>query len=117
MISLDISPEAECDIEDIADYISIQLNNPVAAVALYKEFYNKILKLTDFPDLGARLRNEHVPDKEYRYLICGNYYIFYRHEEDAVFIIRILYKRRDYMTILFGPDMVNEDADFEYRID
>jgi plasmid stabilization system protein ParE len=116
MISIDISPEAGRDIEDITDYISTHLHNPLAAIALYKEIYNKILKLSDFPDIGAKLRSEHIPDKKYRYIICGNYYIFYRHEEDTVFIIRVLYKRRDFMTILFGSDMVNEDVDFEYIV-
>jgi plasmid stabilization system protein ParE len=117
MIDLVITPEAECDIEDIADYISNRLHNPTAAMALFQEIYDKILKLIDAPDMGAKLRTEHVYETEYRFLICGNYYIFYRHEADDVYIVRVLYKKRDYMTILFGPDMVNEDAGFEYRIE
>ena len=39
---------------------------------------------------------------QFRYLVCGNYTAFYRAEPDAVYVVRILYGRRDFMRILFG---------------
>ena len=35
-------------------------------------------------------------------LLYANYLIFYRYEDDIVFVSRILYGRRDYTHILFG---------------
>jgi plasmid stabilization system protein ParE len=42
---------------------------------------------------------------DYRYLVSGNYLIFYKIEDEYISVNRILYGRRDYLRILFGePD-------------
>ncbi len=50
------------------------------------------------PKLSAVLEFE----TDYRYLVCGNYIVFYRYENEKVYIVRIIYARRNYMRILFG---------------
>ena len=41
----------------------------------------------------------------YRYLIIKNFIVFYRYENDEVFILRILNSKRDYLNILLKPKL------------
>ena len=45
----------------------------------------------------------------YRYLVCGNYMIFYHLDGGAVYIDRILYGRRDYLTLLFDHSFEDDE--------
>ena len=105
MNSLQFSPLSQNDLLEIQTYIEDDLQNPSAAVNIIKGIITKIRKLIAFPYMGAPLSSIIDVETDYRYLICGNYITFYRYENDTIFIIRILYKRRDYVKILFG-DMV-----------
>lgn len=58
--------------------------------------------LAEFPNSGAPLAGAVGIETDYRYLVCGNYTAFYRVENETVYIVRILYGRRDFMRILFG---------------
>lgn len=40
-------------------------------------------------------------ETDYRYLVCDKYLAFYRCISGDIYIDRILYGRRDYLTILF----------------
>jgi plasmid stabilization system protein ParE len=42
---------------------------------------------------------------DYRYLVCGNYLIFYKIEGDAVSVYRVLNGSRDYLPILFTDEL------------
>jgi len=56
----------------------------------------------DFAEMGALLHSVADVQSDYRFLVCGNYLAFYRVDENAVYIDRILIGRRDYLRILFG---------------
>jgi plasmid stabilization system protein ParE len=47
---------------------------------------------------------------DYRYLVCGNYLIFYKIEGDAVSVYRVLNgsSSRDYLPILFTGELPAE---------
>ena len=60
-----------------------------------------INRLRTFPDSGAPLSSIIDLGTNYRFLVCGNYTAFYRTENNAVLIVRVLYGRRDFMRILF----------------
>ena len=62
----------------------------------------RIRQLADFPDLGAPLSSIIDLEVPYRFLVCGNYIAFYKTDADNVYIIRVLYGKRNYMQILFG---------------
>jgi len=98
------SPKAKRDLEEIGDYISDQLENPIAAYNTVNTIQNKIDKHANFPHMGAHLSAfyDDVDVGDYRFLICLNYLAFYRVEGDNVHIDRIIYKRRDYISILLG---------------
>ena len=47
-------------------------------------------------------------ESDYRFLVSGNYLVFYRAYGKDVYIDRVLYGRRDYMLILFGDAQTDE---------
>ncbi|NPV91059.1 MAG: type II toxin-antitoxin system RelE/ParE family toxin [Firmicutes bacterium] len=102
MNKLKISPKARDDLAEIKGYISHELCNPQAAVNLVSKITKKTRRLSDHPGIGAPLSPIVDIQTDYRFLVCANYLIFYRYEDQIVFISRILYGRRDYMRILFG---------------
>ncbi|MDR1101132.1 MAG: type II toxin-antitoxin system RelE/ParE family toxin [Clostridiales bacterium] len=110
MAKIRYSPEALRDLEKICDYISEQLKNPTAALNTVNAIQDKIDKLADFPLLGKPSSAIYydVDMDDYRFLVCLNYLAFYRVEGDNVHIDRIMYGRRDYITILFGEPPQDE---------
>ena len=104
MANILYSTQALHDLEKIGDYISEQLKNPIAALNTVNTIQDKIDKLADFPQLGTLLSAiyDDIDVDDYRFLVCLNYLAFYRIEGDKVHIDRIMYGRRDYITILFG---------------
>lgn len=101
MIEIRFSPEALQDLQEIKGYITDDLQNETAAENTVRTIMDRIQQLIDFPDMGALLSTVAQTRSDYRYLVCGNYTAFYRHEEETVSIIRVLYGRRDYMRVLF----------------
>ena len=98
------SPKARRDLEEIGDYISEQLKNPIAAWSIVNAIQDKIDKLADFPQLGTLLSAiyDDIDVGDYRFLVCHNYLSFYRVEGSNVHIDRIIYGRRNYISIMFG---------------
>jgi len=101
MIEIRFSPDALEDLQEIKSYIADDLQNTKSAENTIRTIMDRIKRLIDFPDMGAPLSSVAQTQSDYRYLICGNYTAFYRHEKDTVFIVRVLYGRRDYMRMLF----------------
>ncbi len=87
---------------DIKKYITEELDSPAAAENTLKKILKNIRMLETQPFIGAPLSSIVNIDTHYRYLVCGSYLAFYYVEKDDVFIVRILYGRRDYIKILFG---------------
>jgi len=102
MYKLKISPEARDDLAEIKGYISQELCNPQAAVNMVSKIAKKIRGLSEHPGIGAPLSSVVDIQTDYRFLVCANYLIFYRYEDEFVFVSRILYGRRDFTRILFG---------------
>ena len=96
------TPEAESDLTGIKKYISEQLMNPTAALSTVTKIIKRIRILEQFPELGTKLSSIIDINTDYRFLVCANYLAFYRIDGNDVFIIRVLYGRRDYITVLFG---------------
>lgn len=104
MTKIVLSPEAKQDLTEIGDYISFKLRNKNAARALLTRIQKTIVTLEHFPESGTPLIIS-GPAPLYRYLICGNYLIFYHIAQSTAYIDRILYGRRDYLSILFGDEL------------
>jgi addiction module RelE/StbE family toxin len=110
MAKLQISPEAQNDLQKIRTYITTDLDSPLAAQKIISKITKAIRRLMEYPNSGASLSSVIGIKTEYRYLVCGNYLVFYRYEDEIVYVIRVLYSRRDYMRILFGK-MPSEESE------
>ncbi len=96
------SPKAITDLKETKKYITEELQNEKAAINALNKIMNNIRILEKFPQSGASLTSIVDFNTDYRYLVCGNYTAFYRYENSTVYIVRVLYGRRDFMRILFG---------------
>ena len=109
MTKVVISPLARMDMQGIGDYISRELRNPGAALRMIQRFRKTIEPLSRFPEMGSPLLAHGKQNAPYRFLVCGNYMIFYHVDHESVMIDRILYGRRDYMALLFGDQLEDEE--------
>jgi len=94
---VEFSNESENDLEQIGDFIA--KDNPRRAYSFMRELRSKCEALADMADSFPL-----VPRYErhgYRRRVHGNYLIFYRADDDRVWIVRILYGAMDYAAILF----------------
>ena len=109
---LTFSDDARADMDALGSYISNQLQNTSAAANIIRQIKRAVFNLCDFPEMGAPLQSE-ANIMGYRYLICGNYMVFYHLTDKTVLIDRVLYGRRNYLSLLFDRDMQLEGTDEE----
>ena len=99
------SPESINDLEQIGDYIENTLQSFSASLSTLQSIRKSINNLESFPYMGTLFTPNGITRTDYRFLVCGNYLAFYRVEEvDEIYahIVRIIYGKRDYVSILFG---------------
>ena len=108
MADISFSPEAIADLQKTKAYITDELCSEQAALNTVAKIMDRIHQLADFPEMGAPLSSIVDFATSYRILVCGNYTAFYRFENQTVYIVRVLYGRRDFMRILFGEPNENE---------
>ena len=104
------SPAAQRDLDEIWDYISLELCNVEAAEKTVTQIMDSVDYLEDFAELGAPLSSIITVESEYRFLVCGNYLVFYRVNVQEIHIDRILYGKINDLSILF-PELPQEEAD------
>ena len=97
-----ITNAAEKDLSSVADYIEVVLLNPMAADDLLEEAENKISDLSIFPKKYALVDDPVLKAWGIRFLLVKNYIAFYviSEENHTVYIVRFLYGKRDWITIL-----------------
>ena len=101
MANIYLSEAAKTDLTDARRYIANELQNQTAAQRVVAKIVKSMRVLEQFPFSGTPLQIAET-DTGYRVVTSGNYRIFYRCDENSVYIIRVLYGHRDYMRILFG---------------
>ena len=89
--------KAECDLDEILHYISVDLDNPIAAQNIGRRIFEQIAMACSFPNSGAVVENEYLSDKMIRKLIVDNYIIYYKAflDEEIISVIRIVYGKRN----------------------
>lgn len=97
---LKIFPLARRDMEQIFDYIAVELCNPSAAIRLINDFEKAFEKVCDFPESCPFINNEYVKDKSLRKLVLNNYIAFYRVKNNEIQVVRVLYGMRNYESLL-----------------
>ena len=100
-MKLRYTPEARSDLREMYEYISGTLKNPIAANRSSASVLENCSHLKDYPRMGAELSEKVGRETDLRYLVCGNYIVFYRVEQEVISVIRILDGRTNYMRVLF----------------
>lgn len=97
-----ITDRAEKDLMAAADYIEFILLNPKAAEDLLDEAGKMIGELSDFPERAPLIDDSVLKAWGLRFIVIKNYLAFYvvSREEHRVYVIRFLYKKRDWIGIL-----------------
>lgn len=103
------SPESRRDLDDIWDYIVSELQNRSAAERVINRIIDAVDPLKNFAEMGTPLSSIADIGTDYRFLVSGNYMVFYRVQGNDIYIDRVLYGRSDYMSVLF-KDLLREET-------
>ena len=103
------SPESRRDLDDIWDYIASELQNSSAAQRVTGRIMDAVDLLGNFAEMGTPLSAVADVGASYRFLVSGNYMVFYRVQGSDVYVDRVLYGRSNYMKILFN-DLPREET-------
>ncbi len=87
---------------EIWDYIALDLQNRPAAQRVIDGILDAVDLLETFAESGVLLSSITDVETDYRFLVSGNYLVFYRVSSSEVYVDRVLYGRRDYLRLLFG---------------
>ena len=98
--NLHITSVAQRDISQAADYIEFVLKNPKAADDLLEETDQKINALLPFPAEHPVVEDRLLSSWGIRFIQIKNYLAFYVAEENQVTIIRFLYAKSNWISIL-----------------
>ena len=90
MMKLQINPEVIEDIAEIKRYIREDLCNPDAADRIAQKIVSAYKELKTSPFIGAPLDSVLEVKTDYRFLVCGNYLIFYKIKDDTISIYRVM---------------------------
>ena len=93
-----IYPTAKQNLLEIIDYLNTLSRE--AALRYYDLLTEEIASLSTMPERYPRPKDLALVAKGYRYLAVKNYLVFYVVSGDTVQIRRILYRRRDYLSLL-----------------
>jgi len=86
------------ELDAIAEYIA--LDNPAAASGLVKAVFDHTERLQNFPKSG-RIPPE-LPDSVYREVVVPPCRIFYREDEQQVFILFVMPEERQLRAFMLG---------------
>jgi toxin ParE1/3/4 len=86
------------ELDAIAEYIA--LDNPAAASDFVKAVFDKTERLENFPKSG-RIPPE-LPDSVYREVVVPPCRIFYREDEQRVFVLFVMREERQLRAFMLG---------------
>ena len=88
---IEITDLAEMDLENIGDYIAVELKNPTVAYNTVHGIRNQMNSLVSFPERNELDEDEILAESGIRKEYYKNYKIYYIIDEDTIYIIRILH--------------------------
>lgn len=97
-----ITEPAESDLNNIIDYISVDLQNPLAAKKLLSKIVRQINDLQSLPKRFPLVMDNILANQGIRKITVDNYIVFYNVSDTnkCVTIIRILYGKRNWKDVL-----------------
>ena len=99
---VEITKEALQDMEDIYNYIAIELLSPENAMGQYNRIADEILKLDTCPERFRIMDSEPENRMELRRMLVDNYSVFYTIRDDRVIVTDVLYTASDIEARLRG---------------
>ena len=90
-----ITDKALADMEEIYNYIAIQLQAPENAIGRYNRIAKAIEELNIFPKKARLIEAEKERTIGLRQLVVDNYSVFYVIEDERVIVMRVLYSASD----------------------
>ncbi|MEG2540858.1 MAG: type II toxin-antitoxin system RelE/ParE family toxin, partial [Clostridia bacterium] len=81
-----ITNKASSDIDEIAAFVFQASASAETTRKFINNIYEKIEILADFPNSGNNPRNRALLTEGYKFLVFEKYLIFYRLENDAIYI-------------------------------
>ncbi len=99
--------KAESDLEDILQYIAVELANPQAASDFADTVQKKIDEIRLFPESGSLVANEFLINANVRKKSVGNYIMYYLPDllKKRILVLRIVYGKRNMDEILRRLDL------------
>ena len=98
--NIEYSKEAKQDLIEIKQYIKYNLQEPETAQKLIDKIRNEINNLKNNPKIFSIIDDDLLKKLEIRKLIVDNYIIFYRIKNNNIEVVRIMYVRRNWITLL-----------------
>ena len=97
-----VTPDAEAEISELAEYISVNLGVPEVALNYIQCIRREIKKLSYMADSIAPETREPWHSKGLRKIIAQNFYVYYRIDDASgnVYILSVIYVRRDQLRAL-----------------
>jgi len=92
----------DADVDSSYNYITFNLQAPMAAENLIKETISKLEKIKENPKIRSLVQDKYLAALGYRSMKVKNYLIFYIIGDDDkhIKIVRFLYAKRNWMSIL-----------------
>ena len=102
-----LTKRAESDLNSIVSYIAVELANIKAAANFLDELQVVIDEIRMFPESGFLVENEFIKIENIRKKLIGNYimYYFFNQSEKLIYILRIVYSRRNIDEIIKKMDI------------
>lgn len=97
---LHITKTAERDLENAADYIEFTLKNPTAADHLLDLAEEQFNSLVSFPEEHPVVDDPVLSAWGIRFVVINNYLGFYTVLGGTIYILRFVYGKRDWISIL-----------------
>lgn len=91
-----ITQRAENDIDIAADYIFKKSCSKEVTVKFINGIYDAIEVLSKFPLSGQNPRSKALFKQGYKYVVYGEYLIFYKIDKKNIIVGSVIHSKRDY---------------------
>lgn len=95
---------AKSDLLDIVRSLAEISKDKALAVRFVRELQQETARLEQFPESGAVPRDRVLKSSGYRFLVHGDYLLFYLYEKEknAVYVMAVFNGKRDDMRVMCG---------------
>lgn len=103
-MKVSLTDNAREDLHRLHNYISQNLQNPIAAQNTVSKIRNIYARLCDNPYIGTPLSTKTERETRLRFLVSGSYVIIYDVCEDQIKVLRILNGKQNKWHMIFGDN-------------